>query len=253
MWSIVESSNDAIFSTDRAGLITSWNRAAAELYGYTEAEIVGRHFSTRGAAGSRADTAHEIFRSVLRGETVKHFDTLGRRSDGAELHVAVSVSPIRAASGSIVGTSTIARNVSERVELLQCIEADRRRLAVAQASASLGSFELDLDTGQVSPIGRVPADRRHRSRATAPASTSTASIRTIATGAGSSSSRFSLVAATSECTHRIVRPDGVVRWVITRTERFCDTGSRIVAGTMLDITERHEAELALAHQATHDP
>ena len=217
LWSIVESSNDAIFSTNSDGLVTTWNGAAADLYDYTDAEIVGRHFSTV-VPPARADAAHEIFRSVLRGETVKNFDTLGRRSNGAELHVAVSVSPIRAASGSIVGASTIVRDITERAELLECIEADRRRLADAQASASLGSFELDLDTGQISrsdeflrivgiepddcsgvDLDRVHPDDRDRCREL---------VDQILAGRSN-----------AECTHRIVRPDGVVRWVITRTER----------------------------------
>ncbi len=250
LWSIVESSNDAIFSTNHDGLITTWNRAAADLYGFTDAEIVGRHFSAV-VPPERADAAKEIFRSVLHGETVENFDSLGRRSDGGELHVSVSVSPIRAAGGAIVGTSTIVRDVTERVELLQRIETDRRRLADAQASASLGSFELDLDTGQISrsdeflrivgiksndssgvDLDRVHPDDRIMCREF---------VDQILAGQ-----------LESECTHRIVRPDGVVRWVITRTQRTRDAGSRIVAGTMLDITERHEAELALAHQATHD-
>ena len=250
LWSIVESSNDAIFSTNQDGLITTWNRAAADLYGYTDTEIIGRPFITV-VPPARAEVAHVIFQSVLRGETIKNFDTLGQRSDGGTLYVSVSVSPIRAADGAIVGASTIARDVTERVELLQRIETDRRRLADAQASASLGSFELDLDTGHISrseeflrivgiesddgsgvELDRVHPEDRAMCRQF---------VDQIVAGRRE-----------AECTHRIVRPDGVVRWVVTRTLRAPDAGSRIVSGTMLDITERHEAELALAHQATHD-
>ena len=250
LWSIVESSNGAIFSTNQDGLITTWNRAAADLYGYTDTEIIGRPFITV-VPPARAEVAHTIFRSVLRGETIKNFDTLGQRSDCGTLHVSVSVSPIRAADGAIVGASIIARDVTERVELLQRIETDRRRLADAQASASLGSFELDLDTGHISrsdeflrivgiesdDVSGVDLDRVHPE--------DRAMCRQFVD---------QIVAGRSEaeCTHRIVRPDGVVRWVVTRTLRAPDAGSRIVSGTMLDITERHEAELALAHQATHD-
>ncbi len=72
-----------------------------------------------------------------------------RRADGTDFHVSMSMSPLRDASGAVIGASTIARDISERVELTRQVEEDRRRLADAQASAMLGSFEIDLATGEV--------------------------------------------------------------------------------------------------------
>ena len=146
---IVESSRDAIFSANSAGILMTWNGGASDLFGDTGAEMIGRHLSSVLPIGRDDDVRH-VFTSALRGDTVDHVDTRGQRADGTDVHVAISVSPIRSRSGEIIGTSTIARDVTERVVFLEQIEADRRRLAVAQASARLGSFEIDLDTGLVS-------------------------------------------------------------------------------------------------------
>ena len=113
---VVENSDDAIASKDLSGIVTSWNRAAERLFGYTADEIVGRHISVLAAPG-REDEMPMILERIRRGERVDHFDTLRRRKDGSLVEISLTVSPVRDLSGRIIGASKIARDISARRRL----------------------------------------------------------------------------------------------------------------------------------------
>jgi len=113
---IVESSDDAILSKDLEGIITSWNAAAARIYGYSAEEIVGRPVTLL-FAPDRRDEFAQIMARIRRGERVDHFETLRVRKDGTRLTVSVTISPIKDSSGTIIGASAIARDMTERKEL----------------------------------------------------------------------------------------------------------------------------------------
>jgi len=119
---IVESSNLAIFATSLEGTITSWNQAAAQLYGYTESEAVGRPVETL-APEERRDEAARLLERVRAGEVVDGYETVRVRKDGTLLDVSLTISPIRDRSGAIVGSSAIARDIGPR---LRAEEALRR-------------------------------------------------------------------------------------------------------------------------------
>jgi PAS domain S-box-containing protein len=110
---IVASSNDAIASKTLDGVVTSWNRAAERLFGYTAAEVVGQHIAILAAPG-RENEMPAILERVRKGESIDHYDTVRRRKDGSTVEISLSVSPIRDAGGVIVGASKIARDISER-------------------------------------------------------------------------------------------------------------------------------------------
>jgi PAS domain S-box-containing protein len=110
---IVASSDDAICSKTLDGVITSWNRAAERLFGYTAAEAVGRHVTILAAPG-REEEMPRILALIRKGEKIDHYDTVRRRKDGGLIEISLTVSPIRDASGRIVGASKIARDISER-------------------------------------------------------------------------------------------------------------------------------------------
>ena len=120
---IVGSSSDAIIGKSLDGVITSWNAAAEDQYGYAPNEIIGRNVSVL-IPPDRAGELGPRLERVRRGERVEHFETQHRRKDGTIFDVSISVSPIRDASGLVTGSATVARNVTERVRL----EADRRAL-----------------------------------------------------------------------------------------------------------------------------
>jgi PAS domain S-box-containing protein len=110
---IVASSSDAIVSKTLDGVVTSWNRAAERLFGYTAAEVVGQHIAILAAPG-RENEMPAILRRVRNGERIDHYDTVRRRKDGSTVDISLTVSPIRDAGGIIVGASKIARDISER-------------------------------------------------------------------------------------------------------------------------------------------
>ena len=110
---IVESSDDAIIAKTVQGIITSWNRGAERLFGYSAAETVGRPMQMLFPEGRRDEEAG-ILRTIARGENVDHFDTVRVRKDGTSIDVAVTISPIRNESGEIIGASEIARDIFVR-------------------------------------------------------------------------------------------------------------------------------------------
>ncbi|MDB5220142.1 MAG: putative Histidine kinase, partial [Myxococcaceae bacterium] len=110
---IVKSSNDAIFSRGLDGTILSWNEAAERLFGYTRAEALGQPASMLTSPGGRNEVI-EIVARVARGEVVEQLDTMIRRKDESLVDVSLTVSPMRSASGEIVGASAIARDATER-------------------------------------------------------------------------------------------------------------------------------------------
>jgi PAS domain S-box-containing protein len=110
---IVESSEDAIVGKDSNGVITTWNKGAERIFGYTAAEAVGKPVSML-AAPDRLDEMPGILSKVLRGDRVEHYETRRRRKDGQIIDVALSVSPVHNAAGQIIGASKIARDITDR-------------------------------------------------------------------------------------------------------------------------------------------
>ena len=138
---IVESSADAIIGSTLDGVATSWNAGAQRLYGYTAEEIVGRNMAEQlivPAAGVGEVARH--LEQVRVGGHVEQFETKRRRKDGSTVDVSLTYSPIRDATGAVVGVATAARDISERAR----IETDRRaldrRLAQIERIESLGQL-----------------------------------------------------------------------------------------------------------------
>src|SRR5271165_2596539 len=109
--SIIDSSEDAIIGKSLDGIITSWNKGAERIYGYTPEEVVGKHISLL-APSDRPDEIPEILRKIARGETVEHYESVRVTKDGRHLNVSISVSPLRDAKGGILGASAIARDIT---------------------------------------------------------------------------------------------------------------------------------------------
>jgi len=109
---IIGSSDDAIVSKDLNGTVTSWNRSAERMFGYSAAEMLG-HSITILIPPGRMGEEQEFLRKVAGGDRIDHFETIRRRKDGTMIDVAVSISPIYSASGKIVGASKVARDISE--------------------------------------------------------------------------------------------------------------------------------------------
>ena len=113
---IVDSSDDAIVSKTLQGIITSWNKAAERIFGYTAAEAVGQHI-TLIIPEERWEEETEVLSRLVRGERIDHFETIRQTKDGRRVEISLTVSPVRNATGRIVGASKVARDISDRRRL----------------------------------------------------------------------------------------------------------------------------------------
>ncbi len=126
--SIVESSDEAIISKTLEGHITSWNAGAQRVFGYTAEEAVGRPI-TMLIPAERLPEESEILARLRRGERLEHFETVRIAKDGSRLDVSLSVSPVRDASGRVIGASKIARDVTERKRWERELAASEERFS----------------------------------------------------------------------------------------------------------------------------
>jgi PAS domain S-box-containing protein len=134
---IIDSSEDAIVSKDLNSRITSWNKAAERMFGYTEQEIVGQlvHILIPEDRRSEEDV---IIASLKRGERVEHFETIRRTKDGHFLDISLTVSPIKDTRGVIIGASKIARDITRQKQA-------EERLRIINEVGQRVSAELDID------------------------------------------------------------------------------------------------------------
>jgi PAS domain S-box-containing protein len=114
---VVESSFDAIIGRDTAGAVTSWNRAAERMFGYTAAEIRGADYLTTVVPPETHAEFRDVRRRMDLGEQIPPFETVRFRKDGTRFPVFLTISPIRDSTGQIRGTSTIARDITERKQM----------------------------------------------------------------------------------------------------------------------------------------
>lgn len=132
---IINSSEDAIISIDLDGVITSWNKGAERLFGYTVPEAVDRLITIL-IPPDRLQKEPGILERIRRGESIEHYETVRRRKDGALLDISLTVSPITDARGRIVGASKIARDITERKRMEDSL---RRKTVEAQEASRLKS------------------------------------------------------------------------------------------------------------------
>jgi len=112
--SIVDSSDDAIVSKTLDGVITTWNRGAEQLFGYSAAEAIGQHIYLIIPEDRRSEE-DDVLARLRRGEKIDHFETVRRTKDGRRVPISLSVSPIKDSTGTIVGASKVARDITDRL------------------------------------------------------------------------------------------------------------------------------------------
>lgn len=127
MAAIVESSDDAIVSKDLQGVVQSWNQGAARIFGYCAEEMIGQPI-TRIIPHYLLDEEAHILEKLCRGERIDHYETERITKDGRIINISLTVSPIRDASGRIVGASKVARDITQQKQAEKAlVEADRRK------------------------------------------------------------------------------------------------------------------------------
>jgi len=248
---IVQQSNDAIAVADEKGVITQWNRAATELYGYTAREAIGRDY---GFLTSEPGGISQLSPAGRNGHPVNQFETVHQRKDGRLVEVSVTLSPIVLDDGTLLGTVSLARDISAMVRAQEAMRESERRMNEAQSLAHVGSWDWDLAlefpswSDELSriygyPLGHLPTggdllacvhpeDRERLEQAIASAKL----------GVG------------NDIEYRIQLDDEEVRHVHARHHtRLDEHGEPIgVHGVVQDVTERRRYEAELERLATHD-
>lgn len=252
---IVESSEDAIFTTDLETAITTWNGGAELLYGYTPDEAVGRPVAML-VPQERHGEEREILARVLAGERVDHFETTRVRKDGTTRIVALTVSAIRDAHGGVIAISSIARDITERTRAAEALRAAQERFRVSFEEAPIGMLILDLDgryervnDAFCAIVGYTHGQLAglHRERITHPDDVAgdAAALRSLL--AGETTSHMS--------EKRYLHAGGHVVWAAINLTLIRDADGQPLhfIGQVQDITERRNHERQLEHMADHDP
>ena len=139
---IVQSSEDAIISKNLEGIITSWNRGAERIFGYSVEEAVGQPM-TRLTPPDHSDEEPRILSRIRSGEKVDHYDTVRRRKDGSLVDISLTVSPIRDGRGRITGASNISRDISERKRAEAKLKDNERQLQELLAAIPAAIYTTD--------------------------------------------------------------------------------------------------------------
>jgi len=133
---IIDSSEDAIISKDLNGIITSWNKGAERIYGYTPEEIVGKHISLL-APSDRPNEIPEILRKIAGGENIEHYESQRLTKDGRHLDVSISISPLRDAKDGVIGASVIARDVTAQKKVEGQLHQSQKMEAIGRLAGGV--------------------------------------------------------------------------------------------------------------------
>jgi PAS domain S-box-containing protein len=242
----VDSSDDAIISESLDGVVTSWNRGAERLFGYTAAEIVGGLITPLSAPGHDADVA-AIPERVRRGERVDPYETRWRTKDGRVIDILLSVSPIRHRDGTLVGTSRIARDLTQRKQAEEELRRSELRFArfmqnlpgLAWIKDSRGRYVYANDAAERA-FG-LPRDRLYGRTDEETFPPGTAAVfrehdrRAVEAGSG------------IQVVETLEHPDGTVHHSLVSKFAIPNPGDveALAGGMAIDITDRLEMEAAL--------
>jgi PAS domain S-box-containing protein len=252
---LVESSDDAILSKTIEGVITSWNAGAQRIYGYSEAEAIGKNVSML-APPDRADEILGILATMVKGERVSHLTTERVRKDGERIHVALSVSVLLDPDGVVVGAMTIARDVTESLMLARKLEESELKHRLLFESMRTGCVYQDAGGGivDVNPeaeriLGRSLADMQGRTSM----DPAWRSIREDGTDFPGEEHPLAIARRTGRAVSGVVcgvpnAKQASYRWVVvgaTPLRRPDESDPYLFCATFEDVTELKSAQVAL--------
>lgn len=155
--SIIDTSEDAIISKDLNGMITSWNKGAEHIYGYTPQEAIGKHISLL-APNDRKDEIPELLKRIAVGESIEHYESARVTKDGRQLDVSLSISPLRDAIGDVVGASVIARDITAQKRAEKQLNQAQKMEAIGRLAGGV-AHDFNNILGIISACGEFLRDR----------------------------------------------------------------------------------------------
>ena len=246
--SIVESSEDAVFSVGTDGTLVSWNRGAERLLGYASCETIGKPFDIVVRDGRREAVAG-ILQKVREGRPVEPYDAILRSRQGEGIAVSITISAVRNPAGELVGASAIARDVRQRRETERRVQESEERFRSVFENAPAGMMLVTADGGQVLQANTafcqmLGYSREEMCRTTWMALTHPddmpASLRRVQTLLADPDAR-------QDVEKRYLHRSGAAVWTRVRVSAICDSEGRpqhLVVHAE-DITERKRAAEAL--------
>ena len=242
---IIESADDAIISKTLDGIITSWNKGAERIFGYTADEVVGKPVTILIPPGHE-DEEPAILARLRAGDRIEHYETVRVRKDGRHIDISLTVSPIRGPKGEIVGASKVARDVTEQNRARKELDEANARLKLALAASRLGDWSWDAKTNLINlsdtaaRIFDVPPD----SQITRP-QMQTMVHREDRERMDAAIDKALAEHSDYEIEYRITRKDGSETWVSGRGRGIYDDDGTVLGmlGFVQDISTRKTAEL----------
>jgi len=246
---IISSSGDAIIGMTLDGVITSWNRAAELIYGYTATEAIGRPLEFL-APDDRKGDIRDNREKILRDKRVVHGETVAVTKDGRNIDLSFTSSPIFDESEQVIGTSTITRNITKQKQAERALRKSQFILAKSQEMAHLGNWAWNVQTDEVNLSDETFRILGHSPREVRP------SIQLIRSHVPPGDRQivddfFSAVCREGRrggIDGPIIRPDGSLRYVNILADRIIrDKAGQVkwVYGIIQDITDRKQTEKAL--------
>jgi PAS domain S-box-containing protein len=142
---IIDSSEDAIISKDLNGIVTSWNKAAERIFGYTQAEMIGHPIAVL-IPGERQAEEDMILATLRDGRRIEHFETVRRSKAGADVQISLTISPIKNTDGKVIGASKIARDITRQKESYDMLQQYAERLELINTIGKTIVAELDAQS-----------------------------------------------------------------------------------------------------------
>ncbi len=250
---IVQQSTDAIIVRSPEGVITQWNDGATRIYGYTAQEAIGQSTNFL-VPPDRDGESDELLETAIEGEGPRTVNTSRVCKDGSVIQVALTIAPIVAPDGSLLGISGVARDITAETRAQQLLLNSERQLYDAQALAHVGSWERELSAPRAvlsaelcrilgQPVGFSPNSREFL-----------ATVHEDDRDQVLSGLRAAREGVSGDSEYRIVRPDGEIRYVHALRNPRSDSSGRVthLFGAVQDVTERKQYEAQLHRLATHD-
>jgi PAS domain S-box-containing protein len=247
---IVESADDAVISKTLEGVITTWNKGAERIFGYTADEAVGQPVTIL-FPPDHIDEEPAILARIRAGERVEHYETVRRRKDGTLLDVSLTVSPIRAADGRIVGASKIARDITEQRRAQRALDEYATRLNLAMSAARMGDWSWDAATDEV----KLSETVSHIFGLAPGESVTWTAMRGLLHEDDREQARLAVEESLAshrdyDIEYRVAEQGGSYRWVLARGRGLYAADGRVTGmlGVVQDINERKRTEEALREQ-----
>ena len=247
---IVESADDAVISKTLEGVITSWNKGAERIFGYTAEEVIGQPVTIL-FPEDHVDEEPAILARIRSGERIEHYETVRKRKDGTLIDISLTVSPIRSADGTIVGASKIARDITEQRRAQRELDESATRLSLAMSAARMGDWNWDAASDAV-----TLSDTAASIFGLAPGEPVTwAAMRDLLHAEDRERARLAVEESLAsrgdyDIEYRVTRPDRSHHWVLARGRGLYGDDGRVTGmlGVVQDITQRMQTEEALREQ-----